>query len=585
MQNTPTYRKTNAMEITRIKFDKNTPIKLKKIKFGTAWPAVYLINNSHEIYIGQTTDASVRMIKHLANKERSNLKNVTIISDEKFNQSAISDLENFLIQHMAADQKFKLQNGNQGLKNHNYYQKEIYQEQFKKIWNELIKRNLANNCLGNIEATNLFKYSPYKTLAPEQYLIIDEMLKVLAKNIKNNQQSLFMVHGGPGTGKTILAIYLIKLLLQQNDEDQLKETEDQFQALKIPEQQLFKNLKIALVIPTSDFRSIIKKVFKQINGLNQTMVVSPHDIVKSDQEYDLIIVDEAHLLKQRVNLTQYKTFSDNNKKLNLGSDGTELDWILAKSKHQVLFYDKLQRIGPFNVPPEKFKKLQSRNNYYSYHLETQFRCMLGGQRYIDYIRKVFSNDPPKRKQIFKKYELKLFEDINDMITTIKEKNKECGLCRNVAGFAWKWKSKGKKLPVNLTNKDTNNIRKNNIYDIEIDGYKYIWNTKAINWVTSENAIEEIGCIHTIHGVDLNYTGVIVGNELKYDDIKKKIYVDRKNYYDVKGKNKTTEDELLEYIFNIYGTLCTRGSFGTYIYICDKKLRKHLKKYIDVIQKK
>lgn len=61
---------------------------------------------------------------------------------------------------------------------------------------------------------------------------------------------------------------------------------------------------------------------------------------------------------------------------------------------------------------------------------------------------------------------------------------------------------------------------------------------------------------------------------------KKIYVDRNNYYDQKGKNNTTDEQLLEYILNIYSTMCTRGMRGTYLYVCDEKLRKYLSKYID-----
>ena len=168
-----------------------------------------------------------------------------------------------------------------------------------------------------------------------------------------------------------------------------------------------------------------------------------------------------------------------------------------------------------------------------------------------------------------------------MVETIKEKDKEYGLCRNVAGYAWAWKSKGTKLPLHITQKDVNNIVSNGIYDIEIDGYKYIWNTKTKDWINSQNSVNEIGSIHTIQGFDLNYVGIIIGNELKYDNKDHKFIVDRTNYYDTKGKSATDDKELLQYILNIYCTMCTRGMLGTYLYICDDGLRAYLKKYIDV----
>lgn len=113
----------------------------------------------------------------------------------------------------------------------------------------------------------------------------------------------------------------------------------------------------------------------------------------------------------------------------------------------------------------------------------------------------------------------------------------------------------------------------------LDGHKYVWNRTVEDWINSEKSVEEIGSIHTTQGFDLNYAGVIIGNDLKYNPYIQRLYASRENYYDVKGKNGTTDDELLNYILNIYSTICTRGMLGTYIYVCDDNLRDYLKKYI------
>lgn len=159
-----------------------------------------------------------------------------------------------------------------------------------------------------------------------------------------------------------------------------------------------------------------------------------------------------------------------------------------------------------------------------------------------------------------------------MVEEIKEKDKEVGLCRTVAGFAWSWNSKGAKAKY---------LKFTNVYDIEIDNYKYIWNTKTTDWVNSPNSINEIGSIHTIQGFDLNYAGVIIGNDLKYNKETKKMYVNRQSYYDKNGKNSASDAELLNYILNIYSTMCTRGMLGTYIYVCDEELKEYLSRYINV----
>lgn len=560
-------------KIQTIKFNKNTPINLKKIEYGTDWPVVYILNNSKEVYIGETTNASLRSFQHLSNEERVKLKNMTIISNETYNKSVILDLESFLIKYMSGDKKFKLQNGNSGLKNHNYYQKELYQKDFINIWKKLKEKGLINSDLTEIENSDLFKFSPYKSLTLDQYMITNDILETLGKDVAENRESTFIINGGAGTGKTILGIYLMKLLSQIKNLNQIKLEEDEiekslFDIFRINNS--IEDFKVGLVIPMDNLRVSLKKVFKSIKGLNTNMILSPHEIAKSKEKYDLLIVDEAHRLRRRTNLTQYGTFDENNRQLNLGKNGTELDWIFVKSKYQIFFYDSKQTVRPTDVIKEDFDKLLLKENIHPYFLQAQLRCMTGGEEYINYVDKIFSNNPPKKKLNFENYEFKLYENISEMINDIKDKNKKYGLCRNVAGYSWYWNKKKRK-----------EIETNKKYDIEISGNKYIWNTKTTDWINSPNSIDEIGCIHTIQGFDLNYVGVILGNEIKYDPKIKKIIIDRNNYCDIKGKSGTTDEELLMYILNIYNVMCTRGILGTYIYACDENLRKYLEKYINL----
>lgn len=566
-------------EIITKKFNAGTPNILKNEKYGSNWPVVYILNNNEEAYVGETTDASIRSNQHLANEVRRSLNKISIIGDDTFNKSSILDLESFLIKYMSADNRFKLQNGNGGLQNHNYYQRKMYEDKFREIWIQLKSKGLVKNDLRMIENTDLFKYSPYKSLTVDQYMIVNSILSDLAKLVNKKEPATFVVEGGAGTGKTILGIYILKLLMQAKDTSQIEIEEDQVEQnlsdiLKIND--AIDDLKIGLVIPMDNLRSTLKKVFKHIKGLNSNMVLSPHEVGKKAEMYDLLIVDEAHRLRRRKNLTQYGTFDENNKKLNLGNNGTELDWILLKSKYQLFFYDEDQSIKPTDIRKDDFQKLMLRKNYHSYSLSTQLRCIKGGEEYINYIKAVFSNNPPKKKIAFKDYDLKIFDDIDEMINDIKNKDSEYGLCRNIAGYAWKWNSKGRGIAFDQVN--TAKVIKSGIFDLEIDGHKYIWNSKATDWINSPNSVNEIGSIHTTQGFDLNYTGLIIGNELKYEN--NKFIVDRRNYYDAKGKADTTDEELLKYILNIYQTMMFRGMLGTYIYVCDSGLKEYLKKYIN-----
>lgn len=565
-------------EISTLKFNDGTPLKLKSMKYGSDWPVVYIINNNEEAYVGETTNASIRSNQHLANEVRRSLDKINIISDDTFNKSSILDLESFLIKYMSADKKFKLQNGNGGLQNHNYYQRKMYEDKFREIWLQLKSKGLVKNDLRMIENTDLFKYSPYKSLTLDQYMIVNDILSDLATLVNKKESASFVVEGGAGTGKTILGIYILKLLMQAKDTKQIEIEEDQVEQnlsdiLKIND--AVDDLKIGLVIPMDNLRTTLKKVFKHIKGLNSRMVLSPHNIGKSDETYDLLIVDEAHRLRRRKNLTQYGSFDENNRKMNLGKTGTELDWILLKSKYQIFFYDECQSIKPTDIRKEDFEKLIFSKKTRSYSLTTQLRCIKGGEEYVDYIKSIFSKNPPKKKITFKDYELKMFDDVNDMIEDIKSKDSEYGLCRNIAGYAWKWNSKGNKKPGGAS---LNSINPG-VYDLEINGYKYIWNSRTTDWINSPNSVNEIGSIHTTQGYDLNYTGLIIGNELKYDLENNKFLVDRSNYYDAKGKADTNDEELLGYLINIYQTMMLRGMLGTYIYVCDDSLREYLKRYI------
>ena len=157
---------------------------------------------------------------------------------------------------------------------------------------------------------------------------------------------------------------IIKLLSQIKDPSQIEIEEDQVEQslsdiMKIND--AVDDLNIGLVIPMDNLRTTLKKVFKDIKGLSPKMVLSPHDVGKSDTIYDLLIVDEAHRLRRRKNLTQYGTFDENNRKMNLGKDGTELDWILLKSKYQIFFYDENQSIKPTDVRKEDFDKRLCQN--------------------------------------------------------------------------------------------------------------------------------------------------------------------------------------------------------------------------------
>lgn len=515
------------------------------------WPTVYILYNENEAYIGETYKVKERFKQHWENEERRKLKEACIIIDGESNKSVTLDLESFLIRYISSDGLFKLQNSNRGLLNYDYYNREKYRIKFEKIiWPKLKKLGLAKRELKWIQNDDLFKYSPYTPLAANQNEILNKILNELVNSFNRNVSIL--VNGGAGTGKTVLGSYLMKLLI--SEEDSFEEDEIKMDLARIKT----KISKIGFIIPQQSLRKTLKRAFNKISGLNSAMVLSPNDVAKAKDKYDLLIVDEAHRLRRRKNLSNYKDFDENNRKLGLDKDSTELDWILKKSKYQIFFYDVNQSIKPTDIGHDYFlKQIKNSSLFFEHILVSQFRVK-GGDNYISYIKNILESYPCKRK-VFSEYDFRNFNNFEDLVNEITLKEQEFKLSRLVAGYGWKWISK----------KDSN------LFDIEIESKKFKWNTESLDWINSKNSITEIGCIHTIQGYDLNYIGVIFGPEIDYDFEKNKIKILKENYHDFNGKRSVTDKELESYIKNIYGVLLTRGMRGTYTYAVNDNMKKYL----------
>ena len=569
--------------VDKFDFTNDALIKIRSLKHynakvGENWPVVYVLNNDEEAYVGETVNAVRRTEQHLGNPAKRNLTEIRIITDKDFNKSVVLDLESYLIKHMAADGKYSLLNGNNGIQDHDYYDRSVYEDKFRLIWNKLKKLGVVKKTIEDIENSELYKYSPYKSLGSEQFNAEMEILQALEEYGACENGARIIVTGGAGTGKTILAIYLIKLFADINyksigDPDPDDYIDEDPEVVYAAERIDGIN-KIGIVFPQKSLRTSLKDVFKGIKSLDPSMVLDTTDVVRNyletGEKYDLLIVDEAHRLKCRNkgHLSFYGRFDQCNRDLGLDKmKGTELDWIYMCSRNQIIFRDDLQTIRPCDIDAEDFREITEKRypaNVVRQALSTQWRC-LGGNGYIDYLKKIMSCTVTEHQKI-DNYEFKIYDDVGKMHEDIKKLNDEFGLCRMAAGYAWRW----------ITKKDKN------AYDIVIGNNKFRWNSTYDNWITTPNAVNEVGCIHTVQGYDLNYLGVIIGEDIKYDPVSKEIYVDKDNYFDQQGKSGVANDpeSLREYISNIYITLMTRGIRGTFIYVCNPELRNYMEKFID-----
>ena len=557
------------VDISEYDFSKESLSKISNNQWvKNQWPLVYFIQNKQQriAYVGESTNALSRINNHLGNEQRFVLNKVSIIGCDKFNKSATLDIESQLIQYISSEGTFSLQNGNNGLSHHNYYQRNLYSNLFKEVWNRLVEKKILNKSLKEIQNSNFFKYSPYKSLNQDQFNSVLEIIE----NLNNKDSNHIFVKGSAGTGKTILATYLIKLLYTKYEELNIEDVANEnYQEIELVAdfRKKYPNPSIGLVIAMTSLRKTLKNVFNKIPGLNSSMVISPTETF--NRKYDILIVDEAHRLRQRRNISWMGVFTQNNNQLGLDNSGTELDWILANSSHQIFFYDAAQSVKPSDIRQDRFDTLLSKPSTIKLELKSQMRVTAGSD-YISFVDNLLNCRLNKIDLKYEplNYELRVFESFSELYSVLTKKEEEHKLCRLVAGYSWPWVS--------------HNDNPAQDFDIEIDGLKFCWNKTVQDWINTENSFQEIGCIHTTQGYDLNYVGVIFGKEIIYNPVLEKIEIIRQNYFDRNGQAGIANiDDLKEFIINIYKTIMYRGIKGTYIYACDENLRKYLLKSIPI----
>lgn len=565
-----------SYEIKRTKFEPDSVSTLVKTDTRLKnWPVVYILTSSKEVYVGETLDYNKRMSQHLKTVEKNKLDVTHVVIHEKFNKSVCLELESILINLFTGDGKKTVLNANHGIVDADYYQRDSYREIFNEIFESLRSSyGLFSQSKPDIENSDLYKYSPFKQLNEEQENVVTSLSERIISSLSDKKSPLqeFIIQGGAGTGKTILAVYLIKLIADYSSERPITTEED---ALPLTQAATKRPLRIGIVIPQSSLRQTIKRVFKSVDGLSNKMVLSPFDVPKivlnENTKYDLLIVDEAHRLNRfstQANGSVFKMYRDNNRALygeadKEGDQHNQLDWMRTCSKNLVLLLDPTQAVRPADMSSKVWESViaESITNKLYFQLHSQMRMKLSEiDKYKALIDTLFGDRPIEESDVpdFSGYDFRIFTNFKEMHEALTRREEEYGLSRMVAGYAWPWISKGDKSD-------------SAPYDFELDGVTMRWNRTVESWVHSPTAFQEVGSIHTIQGYDLNYAGVIIGADVELDE-SGKYRVNKNNYHDKRGKannkvanEKTTPERLRRYVANIYKVLLTRGIRGTYIY--------------------
>jgi DUF2075 family protein len=404
---------------------------------------------------------------------------------------------------------------------------------------------------GRIRPSKLLADSIAKMIrGNEEFVMIDDQKVVfenaiaLAKKADSNNKKVLIIQGGPGTGKSVVAINLLVALTKLG-------LLAQYVSKNSAPRAVFEARLTGSVKP-----SVVRNLFKGSGSYIET----------ESNSFDALIVDEAHRLNKHSGLFG-----------NLGEN--QIKEIINASKFSVFFIDEDQRVTLKDIGRKEEIELWANINkaeVMELELNSQFRCN-GSDGYLAWLDNILqiretANDDLEGIN----YDFKVVDNPSELRDLINEKNIINNRARLVAGYCWGWPSK----------KDKSR------FDIEFPEYNFHmkWNLMedGSTWIISPNSVNEIGCIHTCQGLEVDYIGVIIGKDLivrngqVITDATKRASSDKSvhGYKKLLQQNPEEGKQVLDMIIkNTYRTLMTRGMKGCYIYCVDQETGKYFRDQI------
>ena len=377
-------------------------------------------------------------------------------------------------------------------------------------------------------------------LLDEQAVCYDMCLKTMAKCKEDGKKRTIVIQGGPGTGKSVLAVNLLMEFIN-------KSLNTCYATKNSAPREAFLSL---LTHSDAKKQVNIKQLFRSPFGLSNV----------PDNTYDCLIVDEAHRLVKKM----YGDWNGEN----------QVKECISASLLSIFLLDEDQAVTVNDIGSiaEISKWCRELNSTLKMPAEaklvSQFRCN-GSDAYIQFIDDILQRT--EESVTVSLYELnfdfRIFDSAIELREDLREKNAINNKSRMVAGYCYDWNVKHGRGD----------------YDIMLpDGFKAKWNLEKDKiWAINPNSFEEVGCIHTAQGLEFDYVGVLIGKDLKYDSTSGRIITDKQaiSKDDKSSGIRSCKNESIvrKLILNTYKTLLTRGQKGCYVYCEDKSLAEYIKK--------
>lgn len=377
-------------------------------------------------------------------------------------------------------------------------------------------------------------------LIDDQIAAFNTIIHKAKQLAKVKKKSVVIVKGGPGTGKSVIALEVMGELLRKGNNVMHATGSAAF---------------------TNTLRKIVgvraKNLFKFFNSFP---TIAPNS-------FDVLICDEAHRIRE-TSVNRYTPKSDR-------SNLPQIDELLRVAKLNIFFIDEYQIVRPNEIGSIALIKTAAKrfgideSEIIEYELKTQFRCS-GSDAYLQWLDNALQIRETEFTEFDAKMQLRIFDNPSDMMVEIRKRNSgKKNSARIVAGFCWPWSKPN--LDGTLVN------------DVKIGNFEMPWEKKDQfwKWATDESGMEQVGTVYTAQGFEFDYIAVIFANDLAYDFEKNKWKAFSENSFDTQVKRNNPA--LTEHLKNVYRILMSRAHKGVYIYFMDKNTEKYFRQHLPEIE--
>ena len=370
-----------------------------------------------------------------------------------------------------------------------------------------------------------------KDLSDDQKAVITNLNAYIKQGLNAQKHSVAIIEGAAGTGKSVVLMELVRQYMVD------------------------KQFKTALVVNHPELYKAYRDIAESIPHMNAKSILRPtaliNDAQKHDKKYDIIFVDEAHLLYSKSE--PYAHYRGQN----------QLTDLMALAKVVVVVYD-FDQVFQSKMYWDKdllFKTIGS-HPYKQFDMNFQYR-MVASDEQVAWMDDLTAEKPMKAFPTNSDFEYQVFDKAGDLFETIKKRNKEFGMSRVVAtsGFP----------------------RIDGRHNVEMDSFSLPWDEwdpQRTPWAKREGSITQVGTIYTLQGFDLNYVGMIIGPSFGYDKQTDTMTIipekySHKEVFKKRKDMKFTQEEYKVFIANVLNVLMKRGKYGLYLTAYDDALRQRL----------